>query len=469
MRHSVFVSDKSRLAGAGDIPTVAHAKLGDINAEEIRYWLVDARRPEAGAETLRAIRQSPVPHVYLKPVVMLTADREPPAVLTRQADAWFPFAEIKRDLPQDKARAFEEVGRYVAGLPDASGGADTNLAFKVLRFLASRDLELGAMMTTAHRAGFVYPPLVPFFTDEDDSALRVLDFLEGQRLVRGDFQSKAHFCHHCGSAFLNFLETCPHCASPDLEVDELIHHFKCAHMAPRRDFMQGDDLVCPKCTRRLRHIGVDYDKPSIIYTCNQCSHAFQDPTVSTTCYHCERSAEPEHQVQRVIRRYSLTAIGKNTAMYGLDTLFSSLLESELNIQGYDSFGAFFRVERARIARYRRSTSTLLMVSLADLDEVYLAAGARANEIFGELGQLFRAVLRDSDVLTARTESVFVILLTETDVENGRRALERLEGRITELLEVNLGRDPRIRSRLHAVEPELDLDDAVEQFLKDHVL
>lgn len=469
MRHSVFVSDKSRLAGAGDIPTVAHDKLGDINSEEIQYWLVDGRNPAAGQETLRAIRQNPAPHVYLKPVVLLVADRTPDEVFLQQADAWFPFADIRRDLPRDQARVFQDIRRYVAGLPDAHNGSDTNLAFKVLRFLASRDLELAAHMTAAHRAGFVYPPLVPFFAAEDDATLRVLDFLDEQRLVRGEFQSKAHFCHHCASAFLNFQETCPHCGSADLLVDELIHHFKCAHTAPSRDFRQGDQLVCPKCTRQLRHIGVDYDKPSIVYSCNQCSHAFQDPTVDTTCYHCQRSTAPEHQVHREIRRYSVSAIGKNTAMYGLDTLFSSLLESELNLQGYDTFGAFFRLERARIARYHKSTSSLLMVSLADLDQVYLEAGARAKEIFGELGQLFRAVLRDSDVLTARSESVFVILLTETDVTSADRALERLRERLTELLEVNLGRDPNIQAELLAVEEDLDLDEAVERFLKSYVL
>lgn len=469
MRHSVFVSDKSRLAGAGDIPTVAHDKLGDINGDEIQYWLVDGRNPVAGQETLRAIRQNPAPYVYLKPVVLLVADKVPDEVVLQQADAWFPFADIRRDLPRDKARAFQDIRRYIGGLPDAAQASDTNLAFKVLRFMASRELELAARMTAGHRAGFVYPSLAPFFGAEDDGPLRVLDFLDEQRLVHGEFQSKAHFCHHCGSAFLNFLETCPHCGSPDLLVDELIHHFKCAHTAPSRDFRQGDQLVCPKCTRRLRHIGVDYDKPSIVYSCNQCSHAFQDPKVDTTCYHCERSTEPEHQVHRVIKHYSVSAIGKNTAMYGLDTLFSSLLESELNLQGYDTFGAFFRVERARIARYHKSASSLLMMSLADLDQVYLEAGARAKEIFGELGQLFRAVLRDSDVLTARTESVFVILLTETDVVAAERALERLRERLTGLLEVNLGRDPNIQAQLLAVEEGLDLDDAVERFLKTHVL
>jgi hypothetical protein len=309
--------------------------------------------------------------------------------------------------------------------------------------------------------------LLPFFSDEDDGFLRVLEFLEHQRLVRGEFQSRAHFCHHCSCAFLNFLETCPHCASPDLRLDEMVHHFKCAHTAPMADFQQDGGLVCPKCTRSLRHIGVDYDKPSIVYTCNQCSHSFQDPTVSTVCYHCGRAADPEHQQHREIKRYTVTAIGKNTAMYGLDTLFSSLLESELNLHPYETFARFVSLEKARIGRYHVSHSSLLLVSLADLDEVYLGAGSRATEIFGELGRLFRAVLRDSDVITARNESVFVILLTETDTGQAGRALERLAGRVEELLETNLGRKPDIRSGVHPVGPDLDLDATVERFLADH--
>ena len=34
--------------------------------------------------------------------------------------------------------------------------------------------------------------------------------------------------------------------------------------------MRGGDLVCPKCNRQLRHIGVDYEKPSKLFTCFNC-------------------------------------------------------------------------------------------------------------------------------------------------------------------------------------------------------
>ncbi|MDZ7753764.1 MAG: hypothetical protein U5S82_19480 [Gammaproteobacteria bacterium] len=61
--------------------------------------------------------------------------------------------------------------------------------------------------------------------------------------------------------------------------------------------------------------------------------------------------------------------------------------------------------------------------------------------------------------------MFIILLTETDVVAAERALERLRERLTELLEVNLGRDPNIKAQMLAVAEDLDLDDAVERFLK----
>ena len=466
MTYSLLVSDRSRPSGAGDIPTVARERLAEIDSSEVAYWLVEAR-DGAGSAELGAVRQNPAPQVYLKPVVLLTGDDPVSPLDLRQADLHLSGEQLREGLPPGEAARFQAINRYVAGLPGAAGGTDTNLAFRLLRFLASRDQELTALMTDRHRTGFVYPLLLPFFAEQDDGFLRVLEFLEHQRLVRGEFQSKAHFCHHCGCAFLNFLETCPHCASADLRLDEMVHHFKCAHTAPMSDFQRDEALVCPKCTRTLRHIGVDYDKPSIVYTCNQCSHSFQDPTVSTVCYHCGRAADPEHQQHREIKRFTVTAIGKNTAMYGLDTLFTSLLESELNLQPYDAFARFVQVEKARIERYHVSNSSLLMVSLADLDQVYLEAGARAKEIFGELGRLFRGVLRDSDVLTARSESVFVILLTETGPDQAQRALERLAARVGELLETNLGRQPEIRSAVYPVGGALDLDASVEQFLKDH--
>ena len=41
-------------------------------------------------------------------------------------------------------------------------------------------------------------------------------------------------------------------------------------------------LICPKCHKKLRHIGVDYDRPAVVYTCNDCENSFTSPITKAT-------------------------------------------------------------------------------------------------------------------------------------------------------------------------------------------
>ncbi len=469
MSHPAFISEHHTAHQQTDIdvPAVEREHLGDTDVAEVSYWLVDARDWAAGQRALASIRQNPCPHVYLKPVVLITADSTLPAKVRDTADLHVNIDGFRGKLPDAAEARFQSIRNYIAGLPDAIESSDKTLSFRVLRFLASRDNALQAHMTADHHAGFVYPALLPFFTEQDNSHLQVLEFLESQRLIRGEFQARAHLCRQCGCAFLNFTEACPDCASPNLHVDELIHHFRCAHTAPMDEFRQQGELVCPKCDHNLQHIGVDYDKPSMTYQCNSCNSRFQDPVIVSTCFNCGHSAEPEQQTHQEIKRYNLTSIGRNAAIYGLDNLFTQLLENEITLQPFPVFRQFLQVEVARIKRYALSASSLLFIDLEDLDKLYLSVGRRAGEVFGELGALFRAVLRDSDVISSRSESVFVILLTETSDSAAQIALQRLTQGIRDLLTANLEYDPKIRHRIVGVDAMLDLDAVTEAFLKDH--
>ena len=68
---------------------------------------------------------------------------------------------------------------------------------------------------------------------------------------------------------------CPKCKIKKLFSEYSIHHFVCGYVGPESDFFQDKKLICTKCNRELRHIGVDYDKASIITECKN-GHVFQD-------------------------------------------------------------------------------------------------------------------------------------------------------------------------------------------------
>lgn len=446
-----------------ELPRLAPGELTGETVAGAAFLAIDARDRDDAWAMLRAVRHHAAPAVYLMPVVLFGAQGPGDDPLQRAADEYLVDEAPGPASLERLTDSFHGIHRWIEALADRHRAVDTDVTFKVLRFLAGRGEELQPLATTSSPFGYVYPPLEAFLAPRraEDSALQLLEFLETQHLVSGRFVTKAHFCGSCGSAFLNFKEVCPDCGTEDIESDELLHHFRCGHVGERDDFKTANGLVCPKCERELRHIGVDYDKPSVVYRCNGCNHRFQSPAVMSTCFHCNRSAEPEQQLLRRVKAYSATAIGENAARYGMEHLFMRVLDTELELWPYEALKQFVNIERARIARYKVSTSSLAVVHFGNLSDLYIKVGKRAGEVFGELSQVFKSVLRKSDVISCHSESVFVLVLTETSVEQAQRALERLEQGISQLLEANMHYRPALNAKACAITPELDADAVVE--------
>ncbi len=448
-----------------DVLSIELTMIESLDSQDVSCWIVDMSDWRKGWQKIAAIREHLSPKVYLRPVVYLHADNSMPAEISKAADGQLAHGLDNSKGLDELSSRFEATNQWIDHLPDPNAAVDANIAFKVLRLIASRNNVQEPVTTVRRKSGYVYPILEPLFSKRDEGALETLEFLEAQKLISGDFVSKAHFCSSCSSAFINFKEACPQCGSDDLNVDELVHHFRCAHMAVMSDFKRGSSMVCPKCDRELHHIGVDYDKPSIMYSCNHCSHGFQEPSIMTTCYNCGRSTEPENQHTRLIRAYSISAIGQNAASYGMEALFSKILDSELQLCSFDAFRDFYRVEAARIKRYKKSESSLVMIALRDIDKLYVRLGGRATEVFAELSTVFRTVLRLSDVITARNESIFFVIMTETSTTYAERAVERLHEGIIELLTNNLDFDPDMSSLIKPITVDMDLDQTLEAFLQ----
>ena len=251
-----------------------------IDLGDIAYLVVDDRDMRHANDVIFTIRGSGFPAIYILPIICLQQAGAQSDSSQRYADVYIPYQDFTQRIAEDYVSSLAPINRWISTVTQDAISADTNIAFRVLRFMESRD-ELFKPVTTAQAtSGFVYPLLEPLFKQNDVGVLQSLEYLSDQHLVSGEFFSKAHFCGHCDCAFLNFKESCPDCHSVDLKIDELVHHFKCAYTGELSEFKQGEALVCPKCERHLRHIGVDYDKPSIVYRCNGCSLTFQNPNVS---------------------------------------------------------------------------------------------------------------------------------------------------------------------------------------------
>ncbi|MCL7744736.1 diguanylate cyclase [Guyparkeria hydrothermalis] len=464
MRHPVYLGHGQPPAGC---KTWGQDTLDKNDADSVAFFLVGQETTEV-LDQIRHIRGAEAPAIYLKPIVVLTPSASgSPA--EQAADAV--VEERTPDAPRLERMVdrFHPINQWIASLERNALSADGDPAFRLLRFLVSRGEEVTPVMTTASPEGFTYPTLEPLISQraQKPSLLETLSFLENQQLVSGRFVTKAHFCSHCGSAFLNFKEVCPDCLSEDIDADELIHHFRCGHVAPQSDFATRDGLTCPKCDRELRHIGVDYDKPSVVFQCNNCHNRFQSPSVVSTCYHCERTVEPEQQTLRRIHAWTPTAIGNSAAVHGMEQLFMRVIDKQLNLWSLDALKQFVEVEKARNERYAKSHTSVAVLQFEHLSEMYIQLGRRAQQVFAELAQVLTSVLRRSDIIAPRGDSTFVLVLPETDEEQAQRALERIDEGISTLLAGNLESPPVLRSSARLLTAELDLDQLVETTVTSH--
>jgi GGDEF domain-containing protein len=410
------------------------------------------------------VRQSPIAAIYLKPIILMNEGKIFPDSLAAAADLTIDIADYFENVKLVQART-QLINDQIALLPNYTKATDTNVALKVLRYMRVRNTKLQPLRGIYSLEGYHYPQVDFFFNKHDGSMRKVIEFLEKQNLVAGKFIDKANFCGNCFSAFLNFREICPQCKSAQLVMQEIIHHFYCAYTGPEDDFVRGERMVCPKCKKELKHIGVDYDKPSIMYNCQDCDYSTQDPDIDTICYNCGRVSIPENLNHKDIREYSLTALAANAAIYGIDNLFKNILKDRLKITDLEVFKDYLEIEVARIKRYKQFHSCLCLLNIENLDEIYLELGDKSQHFFDEMAAIIKNVLRTSDIITSYNDSIFLMLLTETPAEGADIAMGRLKTNINELLEHNLNKKAAIHVQVLLIDGLTEQEELMEEIIK----
>ncbi len=147
---------------------------------------------------------------------------------------------------------------------------------------------------------------------------------------------KLHVCPNCFTTQLIFLENCPKCKSTLLVEEPVIHHFRCANVSPESTYDFDGELRCPKCHRFLRHIGVEYDIPTAMFTCEKCGNMFSNSHVEVRCTNCKKTFHPEQLAAFGISEIEFTEKGRR-AIVG-DELRQNLLRTPFI--GYSDFDAF---------------------------------------------------------------------------------------------------------------------------------
>jgi KaiC/GvpD/RAD55 family RecA-like ATPase len=120
-------------------------------------------------------------------------------------------------------------------------------------------------------------------------------------------------CPRCNQPPLNMYLECPSCGAQLLEKSEAIEHFNCGYIGARSSFEHQEKLVCPKCNKQLKQIGVDYKRAGTIYQC-QNKHVFPNPTISFLCTECNEKFCLNEAKLTALYNYKLTDQTKEKMM-----------------------------------------------------------------------------------------------------------------------------------------------------------
>jgi len=415
-------------------------------------------------ETLFLIKKHPKLDIYAKPILLLNQfDLVIPPYFIQAVDKVIDN-KYYESFMFEKDVMVSEINGKIDFLKKANYD-NHNVTFKILRYLYVRNTTLMPYQTIKNNYGYTYPKIDHFLNEGEWKLFESFDFLVKRNLLEPVFVDRCHFCLECHSAFLNFKEVCPRCYSVDIKSEPLIHHFECAYVGLEHEFKRGKRFICPKCDKELFHIGVDYDKPSFLFTCNKCQHEFQEALIQSTCFNCKSTFDVDNLILRDIYEYKLTILSENTALFGFENLFNSMLDESLEILPNHIFDKFMEIELMRIQRYKKSSSTLVKLNLANLDEIYddVNSFEKIKKIFSQLADLIKNFVRTSDVITIYNDVIYGILLIETPLDGAKIASSRLKEQIEELFEVNLSTSYEIELSLKEITPENSLDELVEFF------
>ena len=93
-------------------------------------------------------------------------------------------------------------------------------------------------------------------------------------------------CPKCGSHRIMVKFLCPVCGSTNIRRVDAIVHLPCGYTAPVEKFVSGGTLVCPKCGKKLKAIGVDYNKLRDVILCEDCGKVSLAPKLMFECADC---------------------------------------------------------------------------------------------------------------------------------------------------------------------------------------
>jgi len=158
--------------------------------------------------------------------------------------------------------------------------------------------------------GVVYPGLREIMNASRDAIQEALDGLSKAGILRSEVVGNVAVCPRCGSHKLSLQLYCPFCGSAKISKGAVIEHLTCGHVDVEENFRRDDRLVCPKCGKALKAIGVDYRRPGVLHKCAGCGGFFPSVRIRYTCNNGHGFEESELAISEM-RAYRLNPAGRS--------------------------------------------------------------------------------------------------------------------------------------------------------------
>jgi GGDEF domain-containing protein len=262
-----------------------------------------------------------------------------------------------------------------------------------------------------------------------------LDKLAENNILSRQVSENISVCPFCHGYLLAHRKTCPVCHNSDLSVKDLVHHYKCGEVNEESAFETDDGFICPKCHKKLGHIGIDYEIPGQIYTCNNCNEKFESPLEEHKCLSCLHTFSPGSAQTKKI--YSYTAGSEIMSITDVVSLMSVFIKQKQDadpISGFQSIKTFankISEELHRSKRYKSDVSFLVIDFEGTSSELFVEQFDK-NYFIKHVSNIFRENTRDVDVMTRYKDS-FYLMLPETDSSGRLIVTSKLERVINEFL------------------------------------
>ncbi|MFK8103082.1 MAG: hypothetical protein AB8G15_11175 [Saprospiraceae bacterium] len=399
---------------------------------------------------LHKLRHMNDKRIYLKPIFLNNRVHED--YIVQQTDGVLDENPIERII--EKAFRINILSRDV-GVFQQNQDYHTKLLLKTLQYLYTRNTTLHPTRTRKVKIAYAYPYLNSLI--EDKESYKTFDLLlqaTQQGFLKPILVDKINLCSNCHGSYLNFREACPKCQSIDLEVVDIIHHFRCANVAPVSDYMDGENLHCPKCDKTLRHIGIDYDKPSEIFHCQSCDHRTQDLNMKALCVDCGTENTLDILRTQTVMAYEITAAGKDLALNGLIKLdeTSLPLTGDHRIVNWINLEIVFNYEKEKSKlQTGRSKMGVIQIQEAAFRNLDPDTQQKVNR---ELLLILHHYLRSIDVLSSKNLWKYVFLLPEISEADAKAMQEMMQYNIHKLLSHNIDMDDNFLSiQIHDIGPD----------------